>query len=335
MGSRGHLGILLTNIGSPDAPTPRAVRRYLREFLSDPRVIELSRPLWWPILYGLILPFRPRRSARAYKEIWTEQGSPLVTVTACLAKALEANLATRLNGSVTVALGMRYGSPSIVDALAYLERLAVSRLLLLPLYPQYCSATTGSSFEKVSRVLSRQRGLPELRTIGSYHDEEAYLHALAQRIAAAWEKDGRPQRLLFSFHGIPEDYHRRGDPYFGQCQETASNVAHMLGLSRAQWLVAFQSRVGPRAWLKPYTDQALLELARCGVQHVDVVCPGFSVDCLETLEEVDLRYRRAFLEAGGRRFGYIPALNDTLEHVEALAGLVLRQIRGWPEANEA
>lgn len=331
----GRLGVLLTNVGSPEAPTPPAVRRFLKEFLSDPRVIELPRLLWWPVLHGFVLPLRPQRAARAYQAIWGEQGSPLLYLTSRLTQGLEAYLAERLKGPVAVRLGMRYGHPSIAEALEELRGLGLTRLLLLPLYPQYCGATTGSSFDELARVLRRWRRVPELRVVGSYHDDPGYLQAVAGRIDEAWNSVGRPQRLLFSFHGIPLDYHHRGDPYFSQCQETATHLANLLGIAPEQWSMAFQSRVGPRPWLQPYTEETLRKWGRSGVAEIDVVCPGFAADCLETLEEVDLRYRKTFVEAGGRRFRYIPALNDTPGHVQALGGLVLRQIRGWPERGDA
>ncbi len=327
------LGVLVLNLGTPDAPSVSAVRRYLAEFLSDPRVVELPRPLWWAILHGVILRVRPRRSAEAYQAVWTGGGSPLLTIARRQADALQERLSARMPGPVRVELGMRYGNPSVPSALANLRRANARRLLVLPLYPQYSATTTASTFDAVSRELSSWRWIPELRFVNQYHDVPAYVSALAASARAYWAEHGEPDRLLFSFHGIPKDYFLGGDPYHCQCQKTARLTAESLGLPQERWQVSFQSRVGGKEWLRPYTDELLKEWGGNGVEQVHVICPGFSADCLETLEEIAVENRDYFLAAGGKRYGYIPALNDDPGHVEMLADLVSRHAAGWPEAD--
>lgn len=317
-------GILLANVGTPAAPTPRAVRRFLAEFLADPRVIELPRLLWLPVLHGIILPTRPRRTAANYRKIWTEQGSPLMVISQRQASALIAALSETNSGPVMLELGMRYGEPSIAHALERLCAAGANRVLVLPLYPQFCGATTGSTFDAVAMTLRGWRRVPELRFIAEYHDDPGYLEALAASVRAHQDVHGVPQRLLFSFHGIPQNYSDAGDPYKEQCLRTVRLTAQRLGLAETQWAIAFQSRFGPREWLRPYTDVLLAELARDGVSHVQVICPGFSADCLETLEEVCMQNRERFLHAGGREYSYIPALNDEPAHIAALTALVRR-----------
>ncbi len=326
------LGVLLLNLGTPDAPTVSAVRRYLAEFLSDPRVVELPRAIWWPILHGVILRVRPARSARVYQAVWSDAGSPLLDYSRRLAQALGGALTERLAGPIRVALAMRYGNPSIGEALAGLRAANVRRLLVLPLYPQYSATTTASTFDAVARELSRWRWLPELRFINQYHDEPAYIDALAASIRRHWSTRGEPQRLLFSFHGIPKDYFLNGDPYHCQCHKTARLVTEALDLPRERWTLAFQSRVGTKEWLKPYTDETLKAWGSEGVHSVQVIAPGFSADCLETIEEIGVENRDYFLAAGGKDYGYIPCLNDGPDHVDLLAGLVERHSAGWPEA---
>jgi len=331
-GSAPVTGILLNNLGTPDAPTPVALRKYLREFLSDPRVVEIPRWLWWPILNGIVLPFRSRRSARKYQSVWTDEGSPLLAISKRQAKALQAELQQSFNGPVVVALGMRYGNPSIESALNRLRDANARRILVLPLYPQYSAATTASTFDAVANVLKTWRWLPEMRMISHYHDDPGYIDAVAMSIREYWEVRGRSERLLLSFHGMPKRSHLAGDPYFCECQTTARLVAQQLQLSDKQCAIAFQSRFGRQEWLKPYCDQTLRAWAKAGVKSVDVACPGFSADCLETLEELDIENRNIFLAAGGQRYHYIPALNDRPEHIRALAGLISRHTQGWPEA---
>ncbi len=329
--SSGSLGVLLTNLGTPDAPTTAAVRRYLAQFLWDPRVVETPRWLWALILHGVILRIRPRRSAALYREVWTTEGSPLLTISRRQAKAVAAELATRLQGPVTVALGMRYGSPSIADALEELRGAGIDRLLVLPLYPQYSATTTGSTFDALADVLKGRRRLPELRFITHYHDRPDYIAALASSVRESFARHGEPDRLLFSFHGLPKRYLMAGDPYFCECQKTARLLATELGLAAERWAVSFQSRVGREQWLRPYTDELLKDWGAAGVGHVQVACPGFSADCLETVEEIDQQNRAFFLEAGGETYHYIPALNDRPDHVAALTGLILDHIQGWPD----
>jgi len=324
-----YSGVLVSNLGTPDAPTVTAVRRYLRQFLRDPRVVELPRVLWYPILFGIILRTRPKRSARLYRAVWTDEGPPLLVFARRQAAALAKRLDAKYPGQVKVALGMRYGNPSLPAALADLRRANVRELLILPLYPQYSATTTASTFDAVTRELSKWRWLPELRFITHYHAHPRYIAALAARIRAYWAEHGEPDRLLFSFHGIPREYFRKGDPYYCQCRTTARLTAEHLGLDHHAWEVAFQSRVGTKEWLRPYTDETLVQWAQQGIAKVHTVCPGFSADCLETLEEIAIQGRDIFLQAGGKLFGYIPALNDDPAHLELLEDLVSSHVAGW------
>lgn len=326
-----NLGVLMLNLGTPDAPTPSAVRRYLAEFLNDPRVVEVPRPLWWFILHGVILRVRPARSARAYRAVWTDRGSPLLDIANRQTDGLRERLTARLGSRVRVELGMRYGQPSVSQALDRLKAEHVRRLLVLPLYPQYSGTTTASSFDAVTDELSTWRWLPELRFVNQYHDEPAYIDALADSVRQAFAEHGEPERLLFTFHGIPKRYFMAGDPYHCHCQKTARMVADRLALGEDRWLVSFQSRVGRDEWLQPYTDETLKLWGSDGVGSVHVIAPGFSADCLETLEEIDVENRRYFLEAGGGSYHYIPCLNDAPAHLDMLTGLVARHICGWPE----
>lgn len=328
------LGVLITNLGTPDAPTPPALRRYLAEFLWDPRVVEMPRPLWWLVLHGVILRIRPRRAARAYQTVWTAQGSPLLTISRLQADALQQALTAALPGPVHVALGMRYGNPSIAAALDELRAVNARRLLILPLYPQYSATTTASTFDAVAEVLKHWRWLPELRFVSQYHGHPAWLDAVVASIRAHRERQGDATKLLFSFHGLPQRYLTAGDPYHCQCHATARKLAQRLGLADAEWQLAFQSRFGREEWLKPYTDHTLKAWAEAGIDSVQVVCPGFSADCLETLEEIAEQSRERFLQAGGKRFEYIPALNDSATHIEALTHIVRDHIAGWPEAGD-
>ena len=328
------LGVLVTNLGTPDAPTPKALRRYLKEFLWDPRVVEVPRPIWWLILNGIILNIRPRRSAQAYASVWTDAGSPLMTHSRRQQAALQAALEKSLPGPVRVELAMRYGNPAIASGLAALRAAGARRILVLPLYPQYAASTTASTFDAVFDQLKSWRWVPELRVVNDYHDDPGYLDALAASIREAWAQRGPADKLLFSFHGVPKRYLLAGDPYHCFCHATARQVAQRLELPPERWQVSFQSRFGREEWLKPYTDQTLKSLPGEGVKSVDVVCPGFSADCLETLEEIAVENRDYFLEAGGEAYHYIPALNDRSDHVSALAALVRRHCAGWPEAQD-
>jgi ferrochelatase len=324
-------GILLCNLGTPEAPTTPAVRRYLAEFLSDPRVVEVPRLLWKLILHTVILRTRPRHVARAYAKVWTEAGSPLLAISRRQQAALQQRLAEQLDTEIPVALGMCYGKPSMAEALEELRQAGVRRLLILPLYPQYAAATTGAVFDAVVRELGRWRWLPELRMVNHYHDEPAYIDALAASVQAYWAEHGRSsKRLLMSFHGLPRVSLEAGDPYHCECQKTGRLLAEKLGLGEQEWKLTFQSRFGPAEWLQPYTDETLKTWAQAGIDAVDTVCPGFAADCLETLEEMAIQNRDLYLEHGGKGYRYIPALNDNATHIEALAAVVQRHIQGWP-----
>ncbi|MCP4043743.1 MAG: ferrochelatase [Gammaproteobacteria bacterium] len=320
------MGVLLANLGSPAAPTAAAVRRYLAEFLWDPRVVETPRWLWWLVLHGVILRTRPRRSARLYQRIWTEQGSPLLDFSRRQALALEKLLQKQNTEPVRVALAMRYGAPAIAVGLDDLRRSGMDRLLVLPLYPQYSATTTASTFDAVTNELQTWRRLPEVRFINHYYTDPGYIEAIAASIRKLWWENGEPDRLLFSFHGLPQRYILAGDPYFDQCQRTAQLAAENLKLPNSRWGVSFQSRMGREEWLRPYTDHLLREWGAAGVAGVDVICPGFSADCLETLEEIAMQNRELFLHAGGQRYRYVPALNDTPQHIQALASIAQRHL---------
>ena len=322
-------GILISNLGTPAAPVKKALRAYLKEFLSDPRVVETPRLLWWFILNGVILNIRPARSAAAYRSVWTDRGSPLLFHTEDQASALRETLGGRFGDAVIVDFAMRYGAPSIANAVQGMIDRGVRRLLVLPLYPQYSGATTGSTFDAIAADFTRRRRVPELRFVSHYHDHAAYIRALAGSIGAFRAEHGSADRLLFSYHGIPQRYVDEGDPYFGQCLETSRLVAAALGLEEAEYLTTFQSRFGRQQWLKPYTDTTLRDLPGQGVESVQVVCPGFAADCLETLEEIAVENRDYFLAAGGARYEYIPCLNSSPAHISALASIALEHLTGW------
>jgi len=328
-GMPARTGVLLVQLGTPDSPEPGAVRRYLRQFLSDPRVVEIPRLAWWPILNGIILTTRPRSSAAKYAQIWSADGSPLAVYTARQATMLRGYLGER-GLDLDVAWAMRYGSPSIAQVLREMRERNVARLLVLPLYPQYAGSTTATAFDAVWRELSGWRNVPELRTVRSFHDFPPYLDALVERVRASWMDDGPPDRLVISFHGVPRRTLLAGDPYHCECQATGRLLAQRLGLPAGRCLVSFQSRFGRAQWLQPYTDQVLADLGRQGVARVDVICPGFVSDCLETLEEIAIEGRETFLHAGGREFRYIPCPNDHPAFVAALASLVQQHVGGWP-----
>lgn len=331
-GSAERVGVLLTNLGTPDSPTSAAVRRYLAEFLSDPRVIELPRALWWPILHGVILRVRPARSARAYRTVWSDEGSPLLVNAERQRRALQSALDQHMPGPFRVELAMRYGAPSIPQGLERLRSAGARRLLVLPLYPQYSATTTGSTFDAVAAVLTRWRWLPEFRFVNQYHDDPGYVQAVVASIRDHQRQHGEAKRLLFSFHGLPRRYLLSGDPYHCQCLKTARLVAEVLGLDRERWQVSFQSRVGREEWLRPYTDETLKAWGAEGLESVQVVCPGFSADCLETLEEIGEQNREFFRESGGGDYSYVPALNDRVDHIRILTDLVRRHSQGWPES---
>jgi len=322
--------ILMVNLGTPDAPTASALRRYLRQFLSDPRVIEVPKPIWWFILNGIILPFRAPKSAKAYATVWTDDGSPLLIQNRRLADRLQKSLHKTLP-RVDVMLAMSYGQPSIDQAIDRLRAENIQRLLVLPMYPQYSATTTASVFDAVTRSLQRLRWVPELRFINDYCNEPGWLDAICNSIKRHWKAHGMAEQLVFSFHGIPKRNLLAGDPYYCQCQASARQIVERLELPESRWTITFQSRLGKAEWLKPYTDKTLQTMARNGTKHVQVICPGFSIDCLETLEEIKEENREEFLHAGGERLDYIPCLNDSEDHVNVLASLCQKHGQGWPE----
>lgn len=328
-GSPARTGVLLCNLGTPDEPTPPAVRRYLAQFLGDPRVVEIPRIAWWPILHGIVLRTRPRASAAKYASIWTPEGSPLKVWTQKQAKLLQGYLGER-GHHVLVRYAMRYGSPSVAQELDALKAAGATRILVLPLYPQYSGTTTASVVDAVNAWTRNLRLLPELRFVMRFHDDPHYIEALARRVLAHWTAHGRPDKLLLSFHGVPKRTLVRGDPYHCECHKTARLLATRLGLQEQDCLVTFQSRFGSAEWLQPYTEPTLRDLGRQGVKRVDVMCPGFVSDCIETLEEIAMEAREAFLESGGREFHYVPCLNDQHEWIAALATLAEQHLAGWP-----
>jgi len=320
------VGILLTNLGTPEAPTKAAVRAYLKEFLWDPRVVEQPRWLWWLFLNGVILNIRPAKSAALYQQIWTDSGSPLLATGIKQGEALQQALNESMGDGVHVQLAMRYGRPSIKAGLEALREKNCRKIVLLPLYPQYSATTTGSTFDAIADVLKTWRRVPELHLIDAYHNHPAYITALAESVRAFWAVHGESDRLLMSFHGIPESYFKAGDPYPCHCRKTASLLREALGLDEKRAQISFQSRFGRQAWVQPYTDETLKRWAKEGVKSVDVICPGFAADCLETLEEIGRENRNYFLSTGGEQYRYIPALNDSQVHIEALMQIVLKHV---------
>jgi len=323
------VGILLTNLGTPQAPEKKALRTYLKQFLSDPRVVEVPRLLWWLILNGVILNIRPARSAAAYSTVWTERGSPLLFHTRDQSEAMQQRMTALAGDKVIVDFAMRYGEPGIPDVLQSMLARGVRKLLVLPLYPQYSGATGGSTFDAIAQDFTRRRWLPELRFVSHYHDHPAYIAALADSIRAFRAEHGTADKLMFSYHGEPQKYLDKGDPYHCECLKTSRLVAEALGLDKEEYFSAFQSRFGREEWLKPYTDETLKAFPEQGVKSVQVICPGFSADCLETLEEIAVENRDYFLEAGGQRFEYIPCLNATDGHIDALQAIAGDHLGNW------
>jgi ferrochelatase len=328
--SGGGSAVVLVNLGTPDAPTRSAVRRYLKEFLSDPRVVEIPRAVWWFILHLIILPFRSGQSAKKYATIWTREGSPLKVHTQQQAQLLRAALGERGHDDVTVAMAMRYGTPSLPDVLARLKADGCERIVVLPAYPQYSGTTTGSIYDAVFAHYKKVRNVPELRLVRNYHDHESYIEALQQSVLAHWEAHGRPEKLLMSFHGVPKRTLLLGDPYHCECMQTARLLAAKLKLKPEQYVVTFQSRFGKAEWLQPYTAPTAQQLARDGVRRLDVICPGFTSDCLETLEEIAMEVRHDFEAAGGKEFHYIACLNESAGWIAALAEIAEQHMIGWP-----
>lgn len=327
-GAAQRSAVVLVNLGTPDAPTPAALRRYLAQFLADPRVVEIPRALWLPILHGVILRVRPAKSAKKYAGIWTPEGSPLLAWSEKQAKLLQGYLGER-GHAAPVRHAMRYGNPSVASVLDALKAEGATRILLIPMYPQYSGTTTASAWDAVYAWAKTIRALPEFRFVNRFHDDAGYIEALAQRVLSHWQTNGRADKLVLSFHGVPQRTRTLGDPYHDECQLTAKLLAARLSLKPEQLVVTFQSRFGKAEWLQPYTEPTLIALARQGTASVDVMCPGFTADCLETLEEIDQEVREAFLHAGGREFRYIPCLNDSHPWIAALAALAIRHLQGW------
>jgi len=323
------IGILLSNIGTPDEPSKAALHKYLAGFLSDRRVIEIPGVIWWFILHGIILRLRPKRSAKAYRKIWTSEGSPLMVIARKQAATIQEKLNENFPNKFQVKLTMRYGNPSIRSGLEELARKNSQRILIFPLYPQYSATTTASTFDAVTEVMRTWRWIPEIRMINHYYDDAGYINALKESISEHWAVNGQAEKLLFSFHGIPKSYFDAGDPYYCQCHKTARLVVENLNLNDNQWFLSFQSRFGPGEWLKPYTDMTLKQWGAEDIKSVDVISPGFSADCLETLEEINMQNRDFFIQAGGKKFSYIPALNDRPSHIEAILDIILRNCQNW------
>ncbi|MDG2461644.1 MAG: ferrochelatase [Luminiphilus sp.] len=330
--SMPRVGVLLTNLGTPEAPTAKALRPYLKQFLWDPRVVEVPRPIWWLILNGIILNTRPKRSAEAYSAVWNERGSPLLAHLEDQVAGVAERLHSRFGDRFIVRGAMRYGAPAIADVLSDMFHEGMQKLVVLPLYPQYGGPTTGSTYDEVSNDLVRRRWLPSLRFISSYHDDPRYIGAVADSIRAHWQAHGRAEQLVLSYHGMPKRYLTEGDPYHCQCHKTSRLIGEALGVTEAEMLTTFQSRFGREEWLQPYTDETLQLLPNEGVTSVQIVCPGFSADCLETIEEIDMENRDTFLIAGGTRYEYIPCLNAQPSHLDALTDLIADELGGWLNA---
>ncbi|MEW9798531.1 ferrochelatase [Alteromonas sp. CYL-A6] len=323
------MGVLVTNLGTPESPTAAALKPYLKEFLSDPRVVEVPRAIWWAILNLIILNVRPRRSAKAYATVWTEDGSPLMSITKAQASALAERCKAHYGDDVVVDFAMRYGKPAVSDVIDRMLAQGVDKLVVLPLYPQYCASTTGSTFDALAHDFTRRRWLPELRFVSHYHDHPGYIQAVADKIRAHWDKHGKADKLIFSYHGIPKRYLLNGDPYHCECHKTSRLIAEALQLDANDYMTTFQSRFGREEWLKPYTDETLKSLPGNGVKSVQICCPGFSADCLETIEEIGEENREYFMESGGERYEYIPALNSDDAHIDVLFDVVQTNLHGW------
>ena len=330
-GSPNRTGVLLINLGTPDAPTAQALHPYLKEFLSNPRVIEVPKLIWGPILYGFILPFRPSKSAEKYVKIWMPEGSPLKVHTERQTKLLLNQLQIRLQHPPIVEYAMNIGNPSIAEVLTKMQKQGCERILVIPLFPQYAASSTAAALDNVFAVLSKMRNMPEIRTVKQYHDHPRYIAALAQNVRDYWDSHGRPDKLIISFHGTPRANLDKGDPYHCACQKTGRLLAEALALDTKQYAVCFQSRFGKAKWLTPYTASTLRQLGKAGVSRVDVVCPGFVSDCLETLEEIALEGKDIFIQAGGKEFHYIPCLNERNDWIQALADLTCAHLQGWLE----
>lgn len=328
-GTPNRTGVLLINLGTPEAPTEKALRPYLRQFLSDRRVIEMPRFFWLPILYGFILPFRPKKSAEKYAKIWMQEGSPLKVHTERQTALLREVLHTNTQEELVVEYAMNVGSPSIAEVLGKMQAQGCDRILAIPLFPQYSSSSTASAMDSVFAVLKKIRNMPEVRTVKQYHDHPGYIAALAQNVRDYWVEHGEPDKLIISFHGVPRKNLDNGDPYHCLCQKTGRLLAEALTLNSDQYQVCFQSRFGGAKWLTPYTDKTLEQLAKAQTNRVDVVCPGFVSDCLETLEEIAIEAKETFITAGGKEFHYIPCLNEREDWIKALADVANSHLQGW------
>lgn len=323
------VGIILVNLGTPDAPTAPAIRRYLAEFLSDPRVVNLPRAIWLPVLYGFVLPFRPSKLVEKYRSIWGREQGPIREITEALTEKVQSRIGgEHLAADTVVRYAMTYGKPSLADTADQLKRDGIEELIILPLFPQYSAATTAAVFDKLAEGFGKSPTLPSIRFIAEYHERSEYIRALTRSIEPQMERLNQGTKLIFSFHGIPVQQAEAGDPYPEQCRRTAELVAHNLAIEDDQWMVTFQSRFGPAPWLQPYTDETLASLPARGCNKVMVICPGFSADCLETLEEIDIENREIFLQAGGQEFTYLPALNATDDHVQMVTELLVSHLYG-------
>ena len=336
-GTPEKTGILLVNLGTPDAPTTQAVRPYLKEFLSDPRVVEIPKPIWWLILNGIILNVRPKKSAAKYATVWMKEGSPLRVYTAKQTTLLQGYLGQRTQAPFVVDYAMSYGNPSIASVMQKFKAQNCTRILVVPMYPQYAASSTATVFDRVFAAVQTMRNAPAIRTIKHFHDDEGYIKSLAANVNDYWMKNGRPEKLVMSFHGVPRYTLEKGDPYHCECHKTGRLLAQELHLKTEQYVVSFQSRFGKAEWIKPYTTATLLELGKQKTRRVDVVCPGFVADCLETLEEIAMEGKEDFLHAGGGEYHYIPCLNERDDWMHALTDLVMDNLHGWlkePDAGE-
>ena len=331
-GNERKIGVLLVNLGTPDSPTTSAVRRYLSEFLSDPRIVEIPKVIWWFILNVIILNIRPKKSRNLYKKIWFEEGSPLLVISKKIIDKLRISK-NIIEKNIQLSLAMRYGNPSIKSALNSFRESNVNKIVILPMFPQYSAATTASIFDKFSEEIKTWRNVPDIRFLSTYHDDLNYIAACVKRIRDSWDKESKAKKLVFSFHGLPQVNLYKGDPYYCYCQKTAKMIAEHLKIDENDYLVTFQSRFGKQVWLQPYTDEVLENLASDGIDSVDVFCPGFLCDCLETLEEINMQSRENYINAGGKKFTYIEALNDSSESIHLLEEIILREISGWDNKN--
>jgi len=332
-GSKENVGVLITNLGTPDKPKTKELQTYLKEFLSDPRVIEVPKLFWQLILRTIILNLRPKKVAKLYKSIWKKEGGPLLVMLEKQKKGIVKILRNKKK-NVKIEIGMRYGNPSIKLGLEKLRKQKCRRILILPLYPQYCAATTGSTFDKVTEVLRKWRWIPEVRFINNYFEEPLYLDCLIKSIKDSWQEFGKSQKLIFSYHGVPKKYLLKGDPYHCFCQKTTRLVVEKMKLKEKEYMTTFQSRFGPDEWLQPYTDKTLENLPSKNIKKIHIISPGFSSDCLETLEELEVENKEIFMSSGGKKFNYIKCLNDNPEHLNMLALLILNHLKGWPGYNK-